>query len=133
MVDHHIEDAEKGNVEFSSELSMIFNEHDQELRDLGSQKHAFNMLISHRLGFHRDVRDIRNAACKDKSYPTELPVASVVTCFYNEALSAWLQTVHRFLDHTQAWLLHESSSLMTTNDSHDLKGELGEFVQKHHP
>lgn len=41
---------------------MIFNERDQELRDLGYQKHAFNMLISNRLGYHRDVPDTRNAA-----------------------------------------------------------------------
>lgn len=40
---------------------MIFNERDQELRDLGYQKHAFNMLISNRLGYHRDVPDTRNA------------------------------------------------------------------------
>lgn len=41
---------------------MIFNEHDQELRDLGYQKHAFNLLISNRLGYHRDVPDTRSAA-----------------------------------------------------------------------
>lgn len=40
---------------------MIFNDHDQEVRDLGYQKHAFNMLISNRLGYHRDVPDTRDA------------------------------------------------------------------------
>lgn len=40
---------------------MIFSERDQKLRDLGYQKHAFNMLISNRLGYHRDVPDTRNA------------------------------------------------------------------------
>lgn len=45
--------------------------------------------------------------CKDKSYPTDLPVASVVICFYNEALSALLRTVHSVLDRTPARLLHE--------------------------
>lgn len=39
---------------------MIFNEEDQEVRDLGYQKHAFNMLISNRLGYHREVPDTRD-------------------------------------------------------------------------
>lgn len=62
VIDNHIEDPERGNIKFSSELGMSLNECDQELRDLGYQKHAFNMLISDRLGYHRDVPDTRNAA-----------------------------------------------------------------------
>lgn len=133
MIDNHAEDPERGNVKFSSELGMIFNERDQELRDLGYQKHAFNMLISNRLGYHRDVPDTRNAACKDKSYPADLPVASVVICFYNEALSALLRTVHSVLDRTPARLLHEIILVDDDSDFDDLKGELDEYIQKYLP
>lgn len=59
-VNGHAEGAERGTMKFSSELGMIFNEQDQELRDTGYQKHAFNMLISNRLGYHRDVPDTRS-------------------------------------------------------------------------
>lgn len=45
--------------------------------------------------------------CAKKTYPTELPVASVVICFYNEAFSALLRTVHSVLDRTPANLLQE--------------------------
>ncbi|XP_046291989.1 polypeptide N-acetylgalactosaminyltransferase 11-like [Marmota monax] len=62
VLGNHIEDPEKDHLKFSSELGMIFNERDQELRDLGYQKHAFNMLISNRLGYRRDVPDTRDAA-----------------------------------------------------------------------
>lgn len=41
MIDNHIEDPEEGNVKFSSELDMSFNESDQELWYLGYKKHAF--------------------------------------------------------------------------------------------
>ncbi|XP_046951873.1 polypeptide N-acetylgalactosaminyltransferase 11 isoform X2 [Lynx rufus] len=133
MIDNHVEDPEKGNTKFSSELGMIFDERDQELRDLGYQKHAFNMLISNRLGYRRDVPDTRNAACKDKSYPADLPVASVVICFYNEALSALLRTVHSVLDRTPAQLLHEIILVDDDSDFDDLKGELEEYVQKYLP
>ncbi|EPQ17653.1 Polypeptide N-acetylgalactosaminyltransferase 11 [Myotis brandtii] len=65
------------------------------------------MLISNPLDYHRDVPDTRNAACKDKKYPVDLPVTSIVICFYNEALSALLRTVHSVLDCTPARALHE--------------------------
>lgn len=45
--------------------------------------------------------------CREKSYPADLPSASVVICFYNEALSALLRTVHSVLDRTPGHLLHE--------------------------
>ncbi|KAF6275985.1 polypeptide N-acetylgalactosaminyltransferase 11 [Rhinolophus ferrumequinum] len=127
VIGDHIEDTEKGNLKFSSELGMIFNERDQELRDLGYQKHAFNMLISNRLGSHRDVPDTRNAACKDKTYPVDLPVASVVICFYNEALSALLRTVQSVLDRTPARLLHE---ILLVDDDSDF-GEVLVFLDSH--
>ncbi|XP_074171195.1 polypeptide N-acetylgalactosaminyltransferase 11 isoform X2 [Rhinolophus sinicus] len=127
VIDNHVEDTEKGNLKFSSELGMIFNERDQELRDLGYQKHAFNMLISNRLGSHRDVPDTRNAACKDKTYPMDLPVASVVICFYNEALSALQRTVQSVLDRTPAQLLHE---ILLVDDDSDF-GEVLVFLDSH--
>lgn len=45
--------------------------------------------------------------CKEVVYPPSLPSASVVICFFNEALSALLRTVHSVLDRTPAYLLHE--------------------------
>ncbi|XP_037360075.1 polypeptide N-acetylgalactosaminyltransferase 11-like [Talpa occidentalis] len=125
-------DPARGGVKFS-ELGMIFSERDQELRDLGYQKHAFNVLVSNRLGYHRDVPDTRSAECRDKAYPADLPVASVVICFYNEALSALLRTVHSVLDRTPARLLREVILVDDDSDFDDLKGELDEYVQKYLP
>ncbi|XP_063524073.1 polypeptide N-acetylgalactosaminyltransferase 11 isoform X2 [Pongo pygmaeus] len=127
VIDSRVEDPEEGHLKFSSELGMIFNERDQELRDLGYQKHAFNMLISNRLGYHRDVPDTRNAACKEKFYPPDLPAASVVVCFYNEAFSALLRTVHSVIDRTPAHLLHE---IILVDDDSDF-GEVLVFLDSH--
>ncbi|XP_048366306.1 polypeptide N-acetylgalactosaminyltransferase 11 isoform X2 [Sphaerodactylus townsendi] len=123
----------EGDAEFSPEMGMIFNEQDQEVRDLGYQKHAFNMLISNRLGYHRDVPDTRDPKCKEKSYPPDLPHASIVICFYNEALSALLRTVHGVLDRTPSYLLHEIILVDDNSELDDLKEHLGVYISKNLP
>ncbi|XP_074123533.1 polypeptide N-acetylgalactosaminyltransferase 11 isoform X2 [Sminthopsis crassicaudata] len=133
ILENHVEDAGGDDMDLSPEMGMIFNERDQEVRDLGYQKHAFNLLISNRLGYHRDVPDTRNAECKEKSYPTDLPAASIVICFYNEAFSALLRTVHSVIDRTPAHLLHEIILVDDNSEFDDLKGELDEYVQKYLP
>ena len=39
---------------------MIFNEEDQQIRDTGYHRHAFNVLISSRLESHRELPDTRD-------------------------------------------------------------------------
>ena len=41
-------------------LGIIRNKQDQAVRDEGYNKHAFNLLISNRLGLHRKIPDTRN-------------------------------------------------------------------------
>lgn len=130
---NHVGDPMEGTIEIFPEMGMIFNEHDQEVRDLGYQKHAFNMLISNRLGYHRDVPDTRDPKCSGKYYPPNLPVASVVICFYNEAFSALLRTVHSVLDRTPANLLHEIILVDDKSELADLKNPLDEYTQNNLP
>ncbi|XP_036437711.1 polypeptide N-acetylgalactosaminyltransferase 11 isoform X2 [Colossoma macropomum] len=112
---------------------MIFNEKDQEVRDMGYHRHAFNVLISNRLGYHRDLPDTRNDKCKDKTYPLALPAASIVICFFNEAFSALLRTVHSVLDRTPGYLLHEIILVDDNSELEDLKEDLDAYVQKNLP
>ncbi|XP_045558670.1 polypeptide N-acetylgalactosaminyltransferase 11 isoform X2 [Salmo salar] len=118
-------------TDFSPEMGMIFNEQDQEVRDMGYHKHAFNVLISNRLGYHRDLPDTRDDKCRDMIYPLSLPAASVVICFFNEAFSALLRTVHSVLDRTPAYLLHEIILVDDSSELADLKEDLDSYVQQH--
>ena len=43
-----------------STLGLIRNSEDQKVREKGYEKHAFNELISNRLGFHREIQDTRD-------------------------------------------------------------------------
>ncbi|XP_013931510.1 PREDICTED: polypeptide N-acetylgalactosaminyltransferase 11 isoform X2 [Thamnophis sirtalis] len=128
-----VQDLLRSDTEFSPEMGMIFNEQDQEVRDLGYQKHAFNVLISNRLGYHRDVPDTRDRKCKEKIYPHDLPSASVIICFYNEAFSALLRTVHSVLDRTPSRLLHEIILVDDRSELADLKEDLDIYLTKNLP
>lgn len=121
--------ANKG-VELSPEMGMIFNEADQELRDTGYHRHAFNVLISTRLGYHRELPDTRDSQCRDKVYPLALPSASIVICFFNEAFSALLRTVHSVLDRTPAYLLHEIILVDDHSELEELKDGLDQYIRK---
>ena len=56
----------------------------------------------------RGLNDVRSSQCKALTYNTaELPKASVVIIFNNEALSSLLRTVWSVLDRTPEELLHE--------------------------
>ncbi|GLD69131.1 polypeptide N-acetylgalactosaminyltransferase 11, partial [Lates japonicus] len=116
-------------VELSPEMGMIFNEADQEVRDTGYHRHAFNVLISTRLGYHRELPDTRDSQCRDKVYPLALPSASVVICFFNEAFSALLRTVHSVLDRTPAYLLHEIILVDDHSELDELKDDLDRYVR----
>ena len=83
---------------------------EKKIKDKGYKKHAFNVLISNRIGFRRNIPDTRNGLCKTKQpfVPiSDLPTASVIICFYNEAFYTLLRTVYSVIDRTDDKLLHE--------------------------
>ena len=43
-----------------STLGLIRNKEDQRIRENGYEKHAFNELVSNRLGFYREIQDTRH-------------------------------------------------------------------------
>ncbi|XP_064087973.1 polypeptide N-acetylgalactosaminyltransferase 11-like [Macrobrachium nipponense] len=90
-----------------AELGLVKTKEDQQEKEQGYRLHAFNTLVSTRLSLHRPIPDTRDKRCKDIVYPTVLPPASVIVCFYREDLSALLRTVYSVLDRTPADYLHE--------------------------
>ena len=53
--------------------------------DAGWQAHAYNRYVSDLISVHRSLPDVRDPECKDRKLRQQLPNASVVICFHNEA------------------------------------------------
>ena len=55
--------------------------------------------------------------CLQRQYPADMPSASVIMVFYNEAASVVLRTVHSVLNKSPPHLLHE---ILLYDDNSDL-------------
>lgn len=128
-------DAGKYDVESheSKDLGMIHSEAERKQRDEGMKKQAFNVLISDRIGNHRSIPDTRFPLCKNQSYLPNLPSVSIIVCFYNEALSTLLRTVHSVLDRTSDRLIKEIILVDDYSDEKEIKFHLLKYVMEQLP
>eukprot|EP00448_Togula_jolla_P005141 CAMPEP_0170610752 /NCGR_PEP_ID=MMETSP0224-20130122/22827_1 /TAXON_ID=285029 /ORGANISM="Togula jolla, Strain CCCM 725" /LENGTH=586 /DNA_ID=CAMNT_0010936149 /DNA_START=114 /DNA_END=1871 /DNA_ORIENTATION=+ len=79
----------------------------QEEFDAGWKRNRFNEYASNRISLRRSLPDVRTKTCQAKSYPTNLPDTSVIICFYNEARTTLLRSVHSVLDRSPKHLIKE--------------------------
>ena len=99
------------------DIGAAHNADDVKLRDEGYKMYAFNTLVSSRLSLHREIPDTRHRACRNLTYPTELPSASVIICFYREDTSTLLRTIHSVIDRSPPQALKE---VILVNDQTDI-------------
>lgn len=88
-------------------LGIIHNDAEQKEYDEGFSKYVFNEFLSKRIGPRRKIPDSRHILCQNESYAEELPSASIIICYYNEAPSALIRMVNSILDRTPSDLVHE--------------------------
>lgn len=102
------------------ELGYINNKEEEKIREEGFRNHSFNLLISNRLGYKREISDTRHQKCRSLNYTSidQLPKTSIIICFYNEAKSTLLRTVQSIIDRTEDQLIEE---IILVNDFSDSK------------
>ncbi len=109
-------------------LGRVTSDAERAEREAGYARHAFNTLISDRLGHRRhSLPDTRHELCKkgqrydevlkknstadngngDDDHRSELLTTSVIICFHNEHFNTLQRTVYSVLDRTPRHLLHE--------------------------
>lgn len=75
--------------------------------DEGWKLYTINEFVSDLIPLRRRLPDIRDDYCKSQVYEEELPKASVIIIFHNEAWSMILRTMHSVLDRSPDDLLEE--------------------------
>lgn len=107
------------------EFGIIRNPADQFIRDEGYKRHAFNVLVSNKLGLSRYIPDTRHKLCKRQFNNTEsLPTVSIIMCFFNEHLQTLLRSVNTVIERTPNHLLHEIILVDDFSDYLELKEDL---------
>jgi len=124
--------GDDGNL-LDGSLGVIKTLEEKKLREEGYTKHAFNALMSEKLGFHREIPDTRHDHCVLESYPEDLPAASVIICFYNEEYNVLLRTIHTVIDRSQPKFLHEIILVDDSSDLDNLHEKVFSYVQKNFP
>ena len=129
--DHHQHQEENASKETDFPdvdvlaLGRVTSDAERAEREAGYARHAFNTLISDRLGHRRhSLPDTRHELCRGQRYDevllreysnkigdddhrSELLTTSVIICFHNEHFNTLQRTVYSVLDRTPRHLLHE--------------------------
>jgi polypeptide N-acetylgalactosaminyltransferase len=69
--------------------------------------YKFNEFASRLIPLDRELPDVRTDYCKQLVYSEDLPVASVIMVFHNEAPTMILRTIYSILNRSQQKLIRE--------------------------
>ncbi|XP_046336779.2 inactive polypeptide N-acetylgalactosaminyltransferase-like protein 5 [Haliotis rufescens] len=96
----------------------------------GQHTHRFNEYVSDLISVDRELPDYRLTECQDKDYGDKLPDTSVIICFYNEAWSALLRSVHSVNNTSPPGLLREIILVDDYSNLDDLKKPLDVYMRR---
>nr|CAD7597135.1 unnamed protein product [Timema genevievae] len=97
--------------------------------DDGWRKNGFNQYASDLVSVHRKLPDFRDPWCKQPGRLLEdLPMTSIIICFYNEAWSTLLRTVHSVLDRSPLHLVTEVILFDDFSDLPHTKQQLDDYM-----
>ncbi|XP_069111699.1 polypeptide N-acetylgalactosaminyltransferase 5-like [Argopecten irradians] len=102
---------------------------EREAYDKGWKDNAFNEFLSDKISLHRSLTDPRHHMCKLLEYSDNLPAASVIITFHNEAWSVLLRSVHSILNRSPDHLIKEIILADDFSDREHLHGPLEDYMK----
>ncbi|KAK2180403.1 hypothetical protein NP493_444g01033 [Ridgeia piscesae] len=97
-------------------------------RDLFAQE-GINIVASDIIALDRALPDFRSDQCRTKVYPKDLPTASVIIIYYNEAWSPILRTVHSVINRSPPMYLEEVILVDDSSTRPELAEPLHSYVR----
>lgn len=99
--------------------------------DTGWQNHAYNEYASSLIPLNRTLKDIRQEGCKSDHFSEDLPSASVIMCFHNEAWSVLLRSIYSLINRSPEHLLKEILLVDDFSDFNHLLEPLDTYLEAH--
>jgi len=94
---------------------------------------AFNLVVSDKISYTRQVPDTRDSRCKAVHYDKDLPTTSIIIIFTNEAWSPLIRTIWSVLNRSPPEHIHEIILVDDFSDKSHLGGKLERYVHKYLP
>ena len=97
------------------------------------KKEAFNLITSDKMSYNRSLPDVRDPRCKKMIYDEDLPMASVIIIFTNEAWSPLIRTIWSVLNRSPSKYLKEILLIDDFSNREELKGKLDRYIETRLP
>ncbi|CAD5219201.1 unnamed protein product [Bursaphelenchus xylophilus] len=94
------------------------------------KKWFMNVVASDKMSLDRSIPDMRHPDCKLITYPKDLPKASVVIIFTDEAWTPLLRTVHSVVNRSPPEFLQEVVLIDDFSQRAELKDKLAEYIKR---
>jgi len=107
---------------------VVLSGHEATQAEAVIKKEAFNLVVSDKISYTREVPDTRDSRCKAVYYDKELPSTSVIIIFTNEAWSPLIRTIWSVLNRSPDHLIHEIILVDDFSDKPHLKGKLERYI-----
>ncbi|RUS74816.1 hypothetical protein EGW08_017425 [Elysia chlorotica] len=101
---------------------------DRDKWETGWENHNFNEFASSQISIEREVPDYRPPGCVEKPPSSNLPRASIIICFYNEAWTVLLRTIHSVFRKSPPELIAEVILVDDFSDAVVMDKPLAEYV-----
>ncbi|VDK86579.1 unnamed protein product, partial [Onchocerca ochengi] len=128
---HEVPDYSKKRTGPGEDGSGVYLTEKQKIQGKADMKKWFmNLVASDMISLDRSVPDHRHEQCREINYPDNLPVASVVIIFTDEAWSPLLRTVHSVINRTPFKFLQEIILVDDFSQRDELKDRLEEYIKR---
>jgi len=94
---------------------------------------AFNLVVSDKISYTRQVPDTRDSRCKAVYYDEDLPSTSIIIIYTNEAWSPLIRTIWSILNRSPPEYIHEIILVDDFSDKPHLGGKLERYIQRYLP
>ncbi|XP_075266180.1 polypeptide N-acetylgalactosaminyltransferase 1-like isoform X2 [Convolutriloba macropyga] len=108
--------------------AVVLSPREEKLAKERFKENQFNVVASEKISPNRTLPDYRNSHCRARHYPEDLPVATIIIVFHNEAWSTLIRSLYSIANRTPHRLLKEIILIDDASQRDHLQEPLDTFL-----